>query len=307
MLASLKKPIFVYLRGLETCSKNRRLLGFVGRHFPPGYLLDFSANQEAFLTALRRQIRSTGGTAVLCGGDGMAHHAIQLLAGSSTALLPLPGGTANDLSRELGWCPPSGGIVAIEHRWIDCLCVNKRLVATVGGYGLGSEVIRRIQRSNSDGRSVGLTSKKIGKWVYVIVSAEEVLRRTHPQTRFTIEHSHGCWKGMSSSILLCNQGTLAGTFTVCGSSKNNDGLFEIIVSKPESAAVSIVGGLASILFHNPLKNSAATTVSTDRARIKILSQATGQLFADGELLPRPADNEYTVTLEPKILKVVRRI
>jgi diacylglycerol kinase (ATP) len=306
MYASITKPIRVYLKGPEQSSTNRRLLRFIEKNFPSDFSVNFSNSVETFLAVLQHQVVSDGGTAVVCGGDGMAHYAIQLVAGASTVLLPLPGGTANDLSRELGWCPLPRGTSVTECRRIDCLRVNGRLVATVGGCGVGAEVIRRVKAVNGYRPEAWIRSAVLGRWIYALGSAETALRRVPLKAKYVVEHDGGCWKGITSSILVCNQGTLAGTFSLCKSSKNRDGLFEIVVSKQASTAESMVDGLQSILFGKPMADSSAHVVSTTSARIITPLGPDHRFFADGELLPRSPDGEYRISMEPGILKVIRR-
>lgn len=307
MRSVIEKPIHVFLKGSEASSKNRGLVKFIKNNLTSNFTIHHTKNLETFLATLKHQSSSGSGTAVLCGGDGMVHHAVQLLAGTSIAVLPLPGGTANDLSRELGWCPLVRGSISTQRHNMDCLRVNSRLLATVGGCGHGAEVIRRIRAMRGNGLNSPEAPKRLGKWIYALVSAEASLHRARKKALYAIEYNGGSWEGCASSILVCNQGTLAGVFRVCRSSDNGDGLFEVLVSQPSAGVASLLDGLASILFRKPLAESAACFLSTKKARILDQSGLHGRFFADGELLPRPPDNEYRISVEPGILTVVRRV
>jgi diacylglycerol kinase family enzyme len=91
---------------------------------------------------------------VAFGGDGTVNEAANGLAGSRTALTPLPGGSNNVFAKELGI--PNDVVDATEHllgmadRWepraIDLGLVNGRYFTFAAGMGLDASVVERVDR-----------------------------------------------------------------------------------------------------------------------------------------------------------------
>jgi diacylglycerol kinase family enzyme len=91
---------------------------------------------------------------VAFGGDGTVNEAANGLAGSSTALTPLPGGSNNVFAKELGI--PTDVVDATEHllgladRWepraVDLGIVNGRYFTFAAGMGLDASVVERVDR-----------------------------------------------------------------------------------------------------------------------------------------------------------------
>jgi diacylglycerol kinase family enzyme len=91
---------------------------------------------------------------VAFGGDGTVNEAANGLAGSRTALTPLPGGSNNVFAKELGI--PNDVVDATEHllgmadRWepraIDLGMVNGRYFTFAAGMGLDASVVERVDR-----------------------------------------------------------------------------------------------------------------------------------------------------------------
>jgi diacylglycerol kinase family enzyme len=89
---------------------------------------------------------------VAFGGDGTVNEAANGLAGSDTALTPLPGGATNVYCRMLGI--PNDIVDATEHllrmaddwqpRRVDLGSVNGRRFLFSSGYGLDAAVVRRV-------------------------------------------------------------------------------------------------------------------------------------------------------------------
>jgi len=81
---------------------------------------------------------------LVAGGDGTWHHAARGLAGSATALAPIPLGTGNDLARELGYPFPTARAfaAALEGRVerIDLGRIGDRRFCGVAGVGFDAAV-----------------------------------------------------------------------------------------------------------------------------------------------------------------------
>jgi diacylglycerol kinase family enzyme len=104
-------------------------------------------------TELCRQAAAEGYDVVVAfGGDGTVNEAANGLAGTATALTPLPGGATNVYCRMLGI--PNDAVDATEHllrladdwrpRRLDLGTVNGRRFLFSSGYGLDAAVVRRV-------------------------------------------------------------------------------------------------------------------------------------------------------------------
>jgi diacylglycerol kinase family enzyme len=104
-------------------------------------------------TELAREAAADGyDLVVVFGGDGTVNEAANGLAGSATALFPLPGGATNVYCRMLGI--PNDVVDATEHllavaddwrpRALDLGTVNGRHFLFSSGYGLDAAVVRHV-------------------------------------------------------------------------------------------------------------------------------------------------------------------
>src|SRR3954468_11054015 len=104
-------------------------------------------------TRLARDAAADGyDVVVVFGGDGTVNEAANGLAGSATALFPLPGGATNVYCRMLGI--PNDVVDATEHllrladewrpRQLDLGTVNGRHFLFSSGYGLDAAVVRHV-------------------------------------------------------------------------------------------------------------------------------------------------------------------
>ena len=66
-----------------------------------GLAVELSTSREDLVARARRASAEGVERLLVAGGDGTWHWVAQALAGSDTALAPLPVGTGNDLAREL--------------------------------------------------------------------------------------------------------------------------------------------------------------------------------------------------------------
>jgi diacylglycerol kinase family enzyme len=120
---------------------------------------------------------------VTFGGDGTVNEAANGLAGTQTALSPLPGGSNNVVAKLLGI--PTDLVDATEHllgvadRWaprrVDLGMVNGRYFTFAAGIGLDASVVERVDRNP------GL-KKRFGPYYFVECAIMTFLRRyvVHP-------------------------------------------------------------------------------------------------------------------------------
>jgi diacylglycerol kinase family enzyme len=115
---------------------------------------------------------------VAFGGDGTVNEAANGLAGTSTPLTVLPGGSNNVFAKMLGI--PNDVVDATEHllrladRWdpraVDLGCVNGRHFTFAAGVGLDASVVERVD-ANPRRKS------KYGAWYYASAAIGVFLRR----------------------------------------------------------------------------------------------------------------------------------
>jgi diacylglycerol kinase family enzyme len=115
---------------------------------------------------------------VTFGGDGTVNEAANGLAGTSTALSPLPGGSNNVVAKLLGI--PTDLVDATEHllgiadRWeprtVDLGMVNGRYFTFAAGIGLDASVVERVDRNPA-------LKKRFGPYYFVECAIMTFLRR----------------------------------------------------------------------------------------------------------------------------------
>jgi diacylglycerol kinase family enzyme len=115
---------------------------------------------------------------VAFGGDGTVNEAANGLAGSSTPLTVLPGGSNNVFCKMLGI--PNDVVDATEHllrladRWepraVDLGCVNGRWFTFAAGVGLDASVVERVDAHPK-------LKSRYGAWYYASAAVGVFLRR----------------------------------------------------------------------------------------------------------------------------------
>jgi diacylglycerol kinase family enzyme len=154
-------------------------------------------------TALCRDAAAEGYDVVVAfGGDGTVNEAANGLAGSATALTPLPGGATNVYCRMLGI--PADIVDATEHllraadawrpRRLDLGSVNGRHFLFASGYGLDAAVVRRV-----DGHPAA--KARFRHWYYAAAGMQTLAREytVHPP-RIDLEVGGETVRGVSAFV-----------------------------------------------------------------------------------------------------------
>lgn len=172
---------------------------------------------------------------VALGGDGMAHLALNALAGTNTAMGIVPAGTGNDLAATLG-LPLKDPVMAARHlaarlrdgggRPMDAIRVGERWFGCVLGAGFDSRVNDRANR----------LSWPRGRMRYNIAMVAE-LRVFRPLPfRITIDDDEP-WETEAMLVAVGNARSYGAGMQVCPNADVTDGLLDITVlgpvSKPE--------------------------------------------------------------------------
>jgi len=138
-----------------------------------GWELDVRATEHAaHATALAREAAEHGADVVLVhGGDGTVNEALNGIAGTTTALAVLPGGTANVWAREIGLprkpVEAMRAVVGGEVRAVDLGRANGRYFLLMCGAGLDGVVVPAVG---------GPLKRWLGAAAYVVRGAPVVLR-----------------------------------------------------------------------------------------------------------------------------------
>lgn len=117
----------------------------------------------------------------VCGGDGTLNEAVNGLAGTNTALAPIPGGTSNIWAREIGLDKKPAQAVELaatgDRRRVDLGRAGDRYFLLMAGYGIDAAVTRRV--------SLAL-KRRLGAAAYVLAALREWLtyRGAHATLRF---------------------------------------------------------------------------------------------------------------------------
>jgi diacylglycerol kinase (ATP) len=238
---------------------------------------------------------------IAAGGDGTVNLAIRsLLRGMRLGILPL--GTANDMARGLGIpLRPLTVPTYAETRAVDLLVSNGQRFCTVGGLGLPSSVVARVDvlRQSS---ALGRVFDKLGDALYPLVAAEIALRDA---PRYPVDlhwdcAETGCARRLHlecAGLLVANQPRLAGRLTIAPGADRNDGVFELIVIHA-SGRLGILHQL--VRFHGTAAREPATfPIRAYRARVRCGTELP--FFGDGEVLTHAT--QFDIRLERSALEL----
>jgi diacylglycerol kinase family enzyme len=109
------------------------------RIIPPRHLTD----------EVQRAIQEGHSRIAVSGGDGSIAAAASRLAGSSTALVPIPTGTLNNFSRRLGIARPAEAVEALRGGRVTTVptgVLDDRIFLNTATFGLYADVVRRRER-----------------------------------------------------------------------------------------------------------------------------------------------------------------
>ena len=135
---------------------------------------------EQWVVALRRAVSDGAPRVVVAGGDGTLASAASVLAGTSTALAILPGGTLNHFARDHGIPDDLDEALRVaEHgplRAVDVGYVNEQLFLGTSSVGAYVRFVRTRDR----------LERYLGYWLASVVAGTRILR-TLRNVRVTLE------------------------------------------------------------------------------------------------------------------------
>jgi diacylglycerol kinase (ATP) len=166
---------------------------------------------------------------LIWGGDGMAQHCIDTLAGTGRTVAIVPAGTSNLLASNLGVPKDIEGAVAIglegAERAIDVASMNGERFATMAGVGFDADMI---------GGADGALKDRLGRAAYLWTGAKSM--RT-PSFRARIRVEGVPWyDGPASCILAGNVGALFAGVEVFADATPDDGQLDVAVITAEGIA-----------------------------------------------------------------------
>lgn len=231
---------------------------------------------------------------VALGGDGMAHLALQAVAGTSTPLGIVPAGTGNDLAATLGIpvADPvdAAGVVAgllarQAARPMDAVRVGEKWFGCVLGAGFDSRVNDRANRlSWPKGRM---------RYNLAILAELGVFKPLH----FSLELDGEPWETEAMLVAVGNAKSYGAGMQICPDAVIDDGLLDITVlgpvSKPDFLRV----------FPRVYKGTHVTHPAVTMRRAKVISMSSPGVtaYADGEYL---ADLPITCECVPGAVQVL---
>jgi diacylglycerol kinase (ATP) len=246
--------------------------------------------------ALARKAVADGVDAVVAlGGDGMAHLAINAVAGTDTPLGIVPAGTGNDLaaSLKLPTKDPVAATAVIAHRLIngtawpmDAVRVGDKWFGCVLGAGYDSRVNDRANRM----------SWPHGRMRYNLAMVAELRVFKPIPFRLTIDDDEP-WETEAMLVAVGNAKSYGAGMLICPDADLTDGLIDITVigpiSKPELLKT----------FPKVFKGTHVThpAVSMRRAKVVTLEAPGVTAYADGEYL---ADLPITCECVPGAVQIL---
>ncbi|MGW3630456.1 diacylglycerol kinase [Streptomyces sp. NPDC005122] len=187
-------------------------------------------NAADALTRARDAVENGTGALIAVGGDGMAHLALQAVAGTRTPLGLVAAGTGNDFARALGLPlgdPAAAGRQIAESlkgarlRDVDLGRVNGTWFGTVLASGFDSRVNDRGNRMR----------RPSGRVKYDLAMIAELA--TFRPVRYRMTLDDGETREIEATLIAVGNGTsYGGGMKICAGADLGDGLFDITVVGP---------------------------------------------------------------------------
>ncbi|WP_100330704.1 diacylglycerol/lipid kinase family protein [Bacillus xiapuensis] len=220
--------------------------------------------------------------AVIIGGDGTVHAAIQELARKHIPIAVLPAGSGNDLARvfQLTTSPDLfvESLLKHEMRELDVLQVNGHYCLTVAGVGMDAEVSDRVNRSPY---KKWLNVFKIGSLAY-LASTLTVIRAFQPvQVNCRVDNDH--YIAEKVWLLACgNTPSYGGGMKICPLAHPADGVMDIVLLHTVNR-LAILTKLLPKVFSGKHLNKPGVTYLKGK-EIYLTAQKPLKVMADGEAI-----------------------
>lgn len=198
---------------------------------PAGREYCWLVSQEpgAALAGARAAVAAGARQIIAVGGDGTVNEVLNAVANTEVILGIVPTGGANDLARELGlpWQPERAWQVALSGtvRRLDLIQVQERFLATGGGLGVGSQIVRRVNawRRRPSGRWL---YRLTGGQIYSLAAAVTLWQPLQTVCcRWQLEGDSG--EGELWGLFVSNQAKLGRRFRLHPGARPDDGWFDL--------------------------------------------------------------------------------
>jgi diacylglycerol kinase (ATP) len=241
---------------------------------------------------------------VLLGGDGTVNSVLPYLKGKQIPLLVLPGGTANDLSRETGihgdWEMRIERILNCgQSSEADVVQVSGgRCFVTVGGYGIGARVTGAYNRLRARYSIARALARILGSNAYKILSVAWILFGQDLNHEIEVEADGFRRTLRSAAGFVANQARLGGGIQVASGAKNDDGRFEVTLL-PEKSRIGLVWTLLRLSLGWDCPE--LIRFSTRKLKIRDLDGRDLANFGDGEPFSPASEIAYEVSADRILL------
>lgn len=224
----------------------------------------------------RTAVRDGADAVVALGGDGMAHLALNVVAGTSTPLGIVPAGTGNDLALTLRLPsdPVEAAGVVIDRleadaaRPMDAVRVGDKWFGCVLGAGFDSRVNDRANRM----------SWPRGRMRYNVAMVAEL--RVFRPLPFVLDIDGERWETEAMLVAVGNAKSYGAGMLVCPHAVVDDGLVDITVLGPVSKP-EFLRTFPKVFKGTHVDHPAVTT---RRAKVVSLASPGVTAYADGEFL-----------------------
>ncbi len=235
---------------------------------------------------------------VVVGGDGSVHYAVQELAGSETALAPIPLGRGNDFATSVG-IPENLDIalgLAVESRTrrVDLGRVDDKhdrqvYFAVHCGVGIDSLSARLANRQRVFRGALGYP-----------LAAVAVLAGFKPPV-YTIEHDAGVWHGEGMSFITANCWRFGAGMKIAPQAKVDDGLLDLVWIK-RTFKPKLIPLLLKVYDGKHVDHPAVEMVRS--SKVKLSLSHTLPIYGDGESMLEVGQDPVEISVVPKGLRVV---
>ena len=224
---------------------------------------------------------------ITAGGDGMVHSAIQNLAMSDVALLPLPGGTGNDFVRALN--------IPLNVRNFDWL--EKLRFTQVDLASTDTQYFCAILSSGFDSRvneRANLLKWPKGRQKYNLAMIQELITFDSMPFHIIIDGTEYHRDAMLMAV--ANSTSYGGGMKICPNARLDDGLLDVLILNQVSK-FEFIKVFPKVFKGTHIKHRKVELLRG--AEIEIFADATA--YADGEYLqPLPVK----ISVAPKALKLL---
>jgi diacylglycerol kinase (ATP) len=230
---------------------------------------------------------------VVCGGDGMVHLAVQLLAGTQTPLGIIPAGTGNDVARyfDIPRSDPQLAadiVIASQSRTIDLARAGDRYFVTVLAAGFDAKVNERANHM----------SWPRGQMRYNLATLAEL--RVFEPVPYTLELDDRTVSLDAMMVAVGNGPSYGGGLRITEGAVLDDGLLDVVLFRPMTKPQLVR------TYPRLFNGTHVTHPAYEHHLVKRVTVAAPDIvaYADGE---RFGSLPLTVEVVPHALRVLSRV